>query len=366
MKRIAIFCDGTWNRSDATHPTNVMRMARLVHRTAAMGVTQQVIYVSGVGSGRGTNAISRAVDRVTGGAFGMGLSRNIEETYWHLAFNYEPGDEIYIFGFSRGAFTARSLAGLLRSAGIPPQDNLRRIPEAMKMYQSRGADGHPDAEASLAFRADFSPGVATSEKDLKARSAPAHILKIAYLGVWDTVGSLGVPNQLFLSKFINWRYQFHDHALSSSVAAARHAVAVDERRRNFMPTLWDNLDRLNGDTVTRPYRQLWYPGDHGAIGGGGNLRDMPDVTLGWIAEGATRAGLELQADLLAHMTSKAKPLGALRSSDAKPNLVTRFMRLWKRDRAAPDAATDLSPAALERLSKDEGYRPKTLEPYWPS
>ena len=132
-----------------------------------------------------------------------------------------------------------------------------------------------------------------------------------------------------------------------------------------MPTLWDNLDRLNGDTVTKPYRQLWYPGDHGAIGGGGNLRDMPDVTLGWIAEGAMRAGLELQAEPLADMTSKANPLGELRSSDTKPSISTRFMRLWKRDRAAPDAATDLSPAALERLSKDADYRPKTLEPYWP-
>lgn len=365
MKRIAIFCDGTWNRSDATHPTNVMRLARAVRRTAAAGVTQQVIYVAGVGSGRGTTMLIRALDRMTGGAFGLGLSQNIEEVYWHLAFNYEPGDEIYIFGFSRGAFTARSLAGLLRSAGIPPQENLWRIPEAMKSYRARGEDGHPDAAQSLAFRKSFSPGVATSDEDLAARGGQAHLLKIAYLGVWDTVGALGVPNQLLLSKFVNWRYQFHDHKLSGSVMAARHAVSVDERRRNFEPTLWENLDRLNAGKVTRPYRQSWFPGDHGAVGGGGNLRDMPDATLRWVAEGALRAGLEMRADEFATMTDQANPLGALRSSDAPYSLLTRILRLSSRDREPPEAADDLSPETLERLAKMPDYRPKTLKPYWP-
>lgn len=365
MKRIVILCDGTWNRSDATHPTNVMRMARAIRRSAAMGAAQQVIYVAGVGSGRGTNVISRWADRLTGGAFGMGLSRNIEEAYWHLAFNYEPGDAIYIFGFSRGAFTARSLAGLIRSAGIPTQDQMWRIPEAMKSYQARGADGKPDAPGPLAFRAGFSPLVATSEADQAARSESCHLLKIAYLGIWDTVGSLGVPNQLFFSRFVNWRYRFHDQALSSSVAAARHAVSVDERRRNFMPTLWDNLDRLNEGHVTRPYRQEWFPGDHGAVGGGGNLRDMPDATLAWIAKGAVRAGLALDEPVLDDMTDQANALGALTSSDNPPGLLTRLMRLWSKDRDAPESATDLSPQAIERMAKDDDYRPKTLEPYWP-
>jgi uncharacterized protein (DUF2235 family) len=365
LKRIAIFCDGTWNRSDATHPTNVVRLARAVRRTAANSVTQQVIYVAGVGSGRGTTVLTRSLDRITGGAFGLGLSQNIEEVYWHLAFNYEPGDEIYIFGFSRGAFTARSLAGLLRSAGIPSQDNLWRIPEAMKEYQKRGEAGHPDTERGIAFRKSFSPGIATSDEDLAARGGQCHLLKIAYLGVWDTVGSLGVPNQLFLSKFVNWRYQFHDHQLSSSVLAARHAVSVDERRRNFMPTLWENLDQLNTDKVTRPYRQSWFPGDHGAVGGGGNLRDMPDATLRWVAEGALRAGLEMRADEFGEMTSQANALGALRSSDADPSFLTRIMGWWSSDRDPPERAGDVSPEALERLAKRPEYRPKSLEPYWP-
>ena len=138
-----------------------------------MGVTQQVIYVAGVGSGRGTTRLSRWIDRLSGGAFGLGLSQNIEEVYWHLAFNYEPGDEIYIFGVSRGAFTARSLAGLLRSAGIPPQANLWRIPEAMKSYQARGRDGHPDADASLALRRELSRGQVLLAGGNAGREVPA-------------------------------------------------------------------------------------------------------------------------------------------------------------------------------------------------
>ena len=365
MKRIAIFCDGTWNRSDALHPTNVMRLARALRRSDANGVAQQVIYVAGVGSGRGTNWLSRWADKITGGVFGMGLSRNIEEAYWHLAFNYEPGDDVYIFGFSRGAFTARSLAGLIRSCGIPTQDMLHRIPEAMKSYQSRGPDGHPDAEGPLAFRVSFSPLVATSQKDADARPGTCHLLRIKFLGVWDTVGALGIPNQLFISRFLNWRYRFHDHALSSSVAAARHAVAVDERRRNFEPTLWDNLTELNSRSVARAYEQSWFQGVHSAIGGGGNIRTISDITLGWLAEGAMRAGLEMDADVLDGMTAQSDLGGSLLSSTAPPSLATKVMQFWSRDRQPPSSATDLSPEVIERMAQNPEYRPKTLEPYWP-
>ncbi len=365
MKRIAIFCDGTWNKSDAPRPTNVMRFARALRRTGTDGTAQQVIYVAGVGSGRGTNMFSRLADKVTGGVFGMGLSQNIEEAYWHLAFNYEPGDEIYIFGFSRGAFTARSLAGLIRSCGVPTEETMRRIPEAMKSYRSRGKDGHPDAEGPMAFRASFSPLVATSQKDAEARPGACHLLRVTYLGVWDTVGSLGIPNQFFISRYVNWRYRFHDHRLSRSVASARHAVAVDERRRNFEPTLWENIDELNDQSAAKAYEQRWFQGVHSAIGGGGDIRDVADITLKWLAEGAVRAGLEVDATVLDRMTDKANIEGSLEASTDAPSLGTRVMRFWLRDREPPDSADELSPEVIERMEKDANYRPKTLEPYWP-
>jgi uncharacterized protein (DUF2235 family) len=367
VKRIAVFCDGTWNRSDADYPTNVMRLARSIHRETDDGVTQQVVYVAGVGSGRGSTSLCQAFDRLVGGVFGSGLTSNIEEAYWHLSFNYKPGDEIYIFGYSRGAFTARSLAGLIRSCGIPPEDQLSRIPEAIRSYQARGAENHPDAPNSLNFRSEFSPTVATSERDVDSRKSACYLLRIRYLGVWDTVGSLGVPNQLFISKYLNRRHEFHNHALSSSVNSARHAVAVDERRKNFLPTLWDNLDDLNNRTGNQSprYRQEWFPGEHGSIGGGGDIREISDLTLDWISNGAREQGLVMDEAVLREMTNQGNPLGNIKPSSEKPTLRSRVMSLSSSDRAPPKHKEELADATLDRLNNDPSYRPATLKPFWP-
>ncbi|MDF0599442.1 DUF2235 domain-containing protein [Psychromarinibacter sp. C21-152] len=371
MKRIAIFCDGTWNRADARFRTNVMELSRAVLRTEEDGITQQVIYVAGVGTGRGTSRASRWLDKLTGGAFGWGLAQNIEEAYWHLAFNYEPNDEIFLFGFSRGAFTARSLAGLIRSCGIPPVENIQRIPEAMRSYEARGPENHPDAPGSLKFRAEFSPRVATSKRDVDYREeegfGAAIQLELAYLGVWDTVGSLGVPNQLMISKHWNRKYQFHNLNLSRSVASARHAVAVDERRKNFMPALWDNLDDLNGDRegVARDYQQLWFPGDHSAIGGGGDNKAFSAKTLEWVAEGATRQGLRFNTAMLDELTEPADAFGDVRGSTEPPSWLGRVLRWSSADRDPPDHRGVLAEFTTLRLNEDRSYRPKTLEPFWP-
>ena len=369
-KRIAILCDGTWNRPDAEHPTNVMQMARAVRRADNDGTTQQVIYVTGVGTGRGPTKFARGVDRVVGGAFGIGLLRNIEEAYWHLAFNYEPGDEIYIFGFSRGAFTARSLAGLIRSCGIPPEDQLRRLPEAMQMYQKRGRAFAPDSERGLAFRRDFSPFVATSVKEVERRKADGmgacELINISYLGVWDTVGALGIPQWLKISRLFSQKYQFHDLELSRSVSSARHAVAVDEMRKSYAPTLWANLDKLNGDAGAEgPYRQQWFPGDHSAVGGGGPVRDLSSITLRWIAEGAEAAGLAINHALLANLTGGATPFGPLSAKGKAPTFFDKVTGGPTGPRKGPVEESALSYAATTRLGEDKTYRPETLEPFWP-
>lgn len=159
MKRIAVFIDGTWNRPDAEHPTNVVRLARCVRQRAEGGMPQVVSYSPGVGSGTGNNALARRMDRLLGGALGWGLTDIIEAAYRDLVFVYEPGDEIMVFGFSRGAFAARSLVGLIRSCGICARDKLARIPEAMARYRSRAPGTHPDHPESLAFRLGFAPEV---------------------------------------------------------------------------------------------------------------------------------------------------------------------------------------------------------------
>lgn len=366
MKRIAIFCDGTWNKSDGKTTTNVVKLAQSVRPSAADGITQHVFYQPGVGTGRGSNAMARLTDRVLGGALGWGLSENIHSAYRDLAFCYEPGDRIFIFGFSRGAYTARSLAGLIRSAGIPPRDQTHRIKEAIAHYQARGKDTHPDSRASKRFRVDFSPHTATSSQDYEWRRDNGYndceLLRIKYVGVWDTVGALGMPGAFgALAKIVNKKYAFHDADLSRSVAGARHAVAIDERRKLFPPTLWDNLDNLNGEATgeERPYRQEWFVGDHSIVGGSGKSSALSACSAQWISDGARERGLEFDREMLQEIVGLRDALAPLPEKIQPAGLWNLGGSLLE-DRAGPDIECDLSDCARERVIGVADYRPGAL------
>lgn len=377
MKRIAIFCDGTWNRAEAPEPTNVVRLAQAVKLTADDGRSQQVFYVMGVGNGRGSNALARGLDRFFGSTMGFGLIENIEDAWRALAFCYEPGDALYINGFSRGAYTARSLAGLIRSCGIPPRENLHRIGEGLARYRSRQPGTHPASAESYRFRAELSPYTATSQEEWEWRRVHAPgmcvVLDIAYLGVWDTVGALGVPGYWSVAPILNTAYQFHDTELSHSVASARHAVSIDERRRTFPPALWSNLDRLNrralglgahdpldGIPVDHlPYREEWFPGDHGSVGGGGDIKGLSAASYGYIAEGAAAAGLDLRPEVLAAVAAERDILAPVINC-SHLSWSRKLLALAAKDRDGPDGMRRLSAATQERLRQDAGYKPKTL------
>jgi uncharacterized protein (DUF2235 family) len=368
MKRIAIFCDGTWNRSDAAFPTNVVKLSLAARLQARDGTVQQVFYVEGVGTGRGSTGLARWLDRKVGGAFGLGLNLNLEEAYRNLTFAYEPGDEIYLFGFSRGAFTARSLAGFIRSAGIPPRGNVASIPKALERYRSRYASTHPDHERSFEFRLSYAPWVVTSPSEAAWRKENGHPegypLKIAYVGVWDTVGALGIPRHLsVLASLFNGPHQFHDHALSRSVEAARHAVAVDERRRTFEPTLWDNVEALNAESPdgARAYLQEWFPGTHGGVGGGGNITGLSDAAAVWVAEGAIRRGFDFDEGQIDQLRRRIDVLAPLRNRTDPPGTLETLMSFSARDRDGPCVVGEVAGPTRGRWARDAGYRPKTLD-----
>lgn len=276
-KRLVFNFDGTWNRLDAVCPTNVVLTAESILPLDGQGVAQLNYYDQGVGTDKG--------DRLRGGAFGRGLTRNLADAYRNLVFNYTPGDEIFIFGFSRGAFSARSFAGLIRNSGIVRREHADRTPRAIELYRSRNSGDAPKGQAAAEFRAAFA-------------HPPA---EIAYLGVWDTVGALGIPNFLSIARFFNGRHAFHDCSLSSAVRSARHAVAIDETRRTFEPTLWDNFEQLNRErgkdpaADDAPYQQKWFSGVHSAVGGGTPSRGLSDHALEWVWAGARRAGLALDS-----------------------------------------------------------------------
>ena len=370
MKRIAIFIDGTWNTSDAEFQTNVVMLSRCVLATDRDGQTQQVIYSSGVGSGRGNTWIARRLDRTFGGALGWGLLDIIQESYRNLIFAYQPGDEIYIFGFSRGGFAARSLAGLIRCCGIPPRRLIGRVPEAMARYISRDPAHHPDDPSSFLFRADYAPDTATSPSEFQWRRARGDTRAIhltpAYLGIWDTVAALGLPGFLPGAERFNAKYRFHDAKLSSSVQAARHAIAIDEQRSTFPASPWDNIQILNEKHGPRPdgtprFAQQWFPGDHGSVGGGGPRTGLSSLALYWIAKGAEKAGLHLSWEEFDALPIRFDPCReALCNREGALTLGAKALQMIKTDRPGPDEDDALSLAALDRMTEVPGYRPPGL------
>lgn len=261
MRRRLIVCaDGTWNIAEAPCPTNVVLMARSIRPVAADGVPQFVLYHPGVGTGP-------FLDRWTGGAFGEGLSNNVKDIYRLLVYNYAPGDEIFLFGFSRGAYTARSAVGLIRKCGLLLKEHADRLNDAYALYRRR--DDDVDGLEAKAFRAQY--------------SQPS--IEIAFLGVWDTVGALGIP--LAGLRFARTKYQFHDVALSRIVRRAYHAVAIDERRKSFAPSLWEGAP-APGQVVD----QVWFAGVHSDVGGGYAQHALSDIPFLWMQQKAVEAGVD--------------------------------------------------------------------------
>ena len=313
------------------------------------------------------------MNSVLGGAFGWGLLETLVEAYRHLVFLYQPGDEIFILGFSRGAYTARSLVGFIRSTGIVDRDALHRIPDAVRRYRTMDdPNTHPSSSQSHAFRAEVSPRVVTSEKEAAWRREngrpAASLLQITYLGVWDSVGALGVPAHIpLLGRWTARRYRFHDADLSSMVRSARHAVALDERRRAFEPTRWTNVAKLNAShegVAEPPYDELFFLGDHGSVGGGGDITALSSIGLGWIVEGAQAAGLAFDARRLEAIRVEEDPMGPLRNTaEAPKGFANWLMRLSPKDRQGPSDMSELHRSVLVRWSAEA--KSVSLSPYRP-
>lgn len=296
MKRLVICCDGTWNKPDNENVTNIEKIARTVQTdlTHTGGVQQLVLYLSGVGAG------SYKMDRWLGGAFGFGLFANVRTAYRFLALNYESGDEVFVFGFSRGAYTARSLAGMIARVGLLTRSALveDKLPEAVNRYRRTSPPAGSFGESDAEFKRDH-----------------CHEAPVAFLGVFDTVGALGVPGAL------RKRHQFHDIMLSDTVLCARQALAIDERRMTFEPCLWQ-VDADSDDDLDR-VRQVWFEGVHSDVGGGYAETGLSDTTLLWMAGEANRRGLVFDEGLLAAYVAS----GASAVRHSSMNLVYRALNL---------------------------------------
>ncbi|HSH72318.1 MAG TPA: DUF2235 domain-containing protein [Methylophilaceae bacterium] len=270
MKRIVIFADGTWNSPEDGLETNVLQLAEAVAPSA--GNTKQVTFYDwGVGAD---------TQKLMGGISGAGIDKNIMDCYRFIVHNYEPGDQLFFFGFSRGAYTVRSLAGFIRNAGVLKREFANRESEAFLMYRNRSLKSHPNDPASVAFRKQY---------------AVADTTDIEFVGVWDTVGALGIPVP-FWGTLGKREFLFHDTQPSKIIKHARHALSIDENRVDFEPTLWDASPDAD-------IQQVWFAGVHADIGGGYAESGLSYCAANWIISEASQFGLVFENYLL----KKIKP-----------------------------------------------------------
>jgi uncharacterized protein (DUF2235 family) len=268
MTRLFVCCDGTWNaptdvQDGVPVPTNVVRFYNALADVDANGIRQLRYYHPGVG----TEEVSW-LGRAWAGSTGAGLARNIKSAYYWLAENFRPGDEIYLLGFSRGAFTVRSLSGFLSSRGLCQEPDWSIIDPAYDEYRK-----HTKKEIDLG----------------RFRQVSIH-----FLGVWDTVGALGIPPDLpWLMRLGARRQKLHNTDLSPAVTHAFQALAIDESRRTFSPALWTGRSAQNLEVV-----QTWFPGVHADVGGGYKETGLSDLTLRCMIERAANLGAAFRQDML--------------------------------------------------------------------
>ncbi|WP_417565089.1 DUF2235 domain-containing protein [Marinobacter sp.] len=330
VKRLVICADGTWNRPEEDLqkdvPTNVLRMARAIRPLAADGQPQHVFYDWGIGS---------YYNAVIGGVTGQGIHKNIMDAYRYIVQNFTPGTDIYLFGFSRGAYTVRSLCGLINNCGILKRPDARLIHQAFDHYKKAGDAWKPSGAKSVEFR--------------NAHSHESQ--EIRFVGAWDTVGALGVPFSLM--GLFDRKDEFYDTKLGSNVRIARHALAIDERREDFEPTLWEPRDGLD-------LEQLWFSGSHSDIGGGYPADDQgllaSDSALEWMVQQARNAGLDIEEHLPAGINPSAR--ASLHNSRRH---IFRFSTPLVRNLKPDNVPTEIHPSVAERWRLDPDYRPPNLK-----
>lgn len=268
MQRLIVCWDGSWRNLGSNYPSNVIKLAQAVTQRDKKGIPQVVHYGAGLGS--------RTKSRI-GGILGLGLDHHIKDAYQFLALNYEPGDEIYLFGFSRGAYTARSLAGLIYCSGLVERTHMRKIPEAYELYRDNLIK--PGSKIAQSFRKAHGDRV------------PIHVL-----GCWDTVGALGIPFQIpgtTVDDEFNAKFAFHDTCVNPFVKFAFHAKAIDELRSVFDVT---PMNACRGSTQI--VEEAWFPGDHSCIGGG-KIEKAPlsNHCMLWMLERMKAHKIKLDTDL---------------------------------------------------------------------
>jgi len=333
MKRLVVCCDGTWVDSNngttislnpidlignfmgkvkLQTPSNVTRIGRCVRQidtsNASQPIQQITYYQAGIGS-------QNLEDKVLGGATGFGLAEHIREAYQFIAANYNhfaydvdgdgtTGDEIYLIGFSRGAFTARSVASFINYVGLLTKVGMTHFYTIFVDWENQQKkswkapfsndpfEGHDKKEYNL-FDKDGKKKYVQKLVDL-GMTVPG--VKIKAVAVWDTVGSLGIPRLGIFNQLnaMSLDYAFVDTSVPPCVQHAIHALALDEDRKPFMPTVWELPNPLPGQTLN----QVWFSGGHADVGGSYDDTRAADITLVWMISELDKLGLKFSEDTM--------------------------------------------------------------------
>ncbi len=364
MKRFVICLDGTWNnaskeneRTDGSkvfRPTNVLKMARATKKFDENGVLQITYYDAGVGAmNRAPNfrtKVVRFMDNKLGGGWGAGFEVNIEEAYTFLANNYDQGDEIFIFGFSRGASQARSLCTLIAWAGgFPAKSDVYYVPKIFTAFLE--AQGKGDAMALIKGIND------RKRKKNKSLLEPFLVPNIAFLGIWDTVLALG-SRILARKGSSKEEYQFHTPSTPpGTVTTIRHGLAIDERRHDFQPEIF------SGTGACKDFEQRWFAGVHSNVGGGLMNDSLANCALRWMCKQAKARGLALNDNYLKFYRGygageASEKTNFYKVGDALMRPIRGFRGI-RQMAQVPDSKLDKS--VLDRLNADPADKNNDLE-----
>lgn len=364
-RRWILCLDGTWNSTyvkkqrddghEVLKPSNVLKLCRsLLPFDAASGRAQVVYYDTGVGSLAkypGTsNRLLATADKLLGGAFGAGFEANVEDALGFLVHNQLPGDEVFVFGFSRGAATARALTRFLDWAGgLPARSDAYYLPRFFREYLvSRG--GKSVAEVRRAIDAERA-----AERVAREPLAPFQAVDVTFLGVWDTVMALGARFRAAGASTSTASRSFHvDVRPAACVRHARQALAIDEARYDFRPEIW---------TASRPgqtLEQRWFAGVHSNVGGGYVDDGLANLAFHWILDEAVARGLAVDRSFAAAW--RRYPQDRLYRSESWFYRLLDGVRLrWGRGRRSllgwPESARlGLAPSVVHRLQADPQER----------
>ena len=326
-KNIVVFSDGTGQEGGKGNNSNIYKLFNMIEDRTAR---QVAFYDRGLGTGW---------RKLTGLVGGRGISQNICECYEFIFENFEAGDQIFLFGFSRGAATVRSLSSFLHYFGILPKSRPELIKSAYKIYKIENEERRQRKAAEFIQR----------HRTMWAR--------IKFLGCFDTVAALGLPIKwasAIIDGIPGFRHKFHNFALSESVENAYHALAIDDERKTFHPVLWDSKGK-----DYQSIRQVWFCGMHSDVGGSYKESELSDIALVWMTEMAVAKGLWIYPDHKVEISENANGHMHDSRSGLTGKLYRRKIRYW------PEGRSDKPVVHQSVLDRKKNINNEDAPPYHP-